>query len=226
MNSSDHLLTKRRVTISNSRYGTTDWDDLWRRLYLHAAKLTSGINAVIDCGVSADDLVQETLEKFLRSPNGLGWRESKGSLPVFLGKVLQNSFIDHIRREGKIIRPDAEAGDASLPTAYKPALTDDLAFQALQNRLLALIKGRKDEQELADFILAASMTTSEGKLNQQFADLLSVDEGEVINRRNKLLRITGVKKLREEIRNGREGNKGLHKRDRPTAGGSPPGGRQ
>ena len=156
--------------------------------------------------------------KFLQSPNGLGWRESKGSLPVFLGRVLENCFIDHIRREKKIVRPDTSEDESTQPTANQPTLTDDLVLKEFQDRLLALVRGRKDEQELADFILAGSLTTSDGKVNQQMADLLGKDEKEVVSRRNRVLRIVGSKELREEFRDGRERNKSSNNSDRPIAG--------
>jgi DNA-directed RNA polymerase specialized sigma24 family protein len=192
------------VAISNNRYESVQWEDLWRRLYLHAVKLTRGINMVIDCGVSADDLVEETLMKFWRSPNGLGWRESKGPLHTFLGKVLENGFIDHIRREKKIVRPETEPNGPAKRADHQAHLMEELALQEFQSQLLRLIKGRKDEAQLAEFILAASMTTNEGKVNQQLAELLKTDEEDVVNRRNRLFRVTGVKELREEFSDGRE----------------------
>lgn len=195
------------MTIPKNRYESIDWADLWRRLFLHAVKLTGGLNTVIDCGVSADDLVAETMNKFLQSPNGLGWRESKGSLPVFLGAILENCFIDHVRREKKVARPEPNADDPAQLIQTQPKLIEDAALQEFQNRLLALAKGREDEQELQDFIVAASMTTSEGKVNQQLADLLGVDEAEVVNRRKRLWRIVGVTELYEEFRHGRKTNK-------------------
>lgn len=211
MSDGDDLPACWRVAIPKSRYESVDWADLWRRLYLHAVKLTRGINTVIDCGVSADDLVEETLMKFWQSPNGLGWRESRGPLHVFLGRILKNSFIDHIRREKRVVRPEPEVG---APTQQiGPHLTEDLALKAFQSGLLRLVKGRNDEQELADFILAAPLTTSDGKVNQQLADLVKTDEEGVVSRRNRLLRVAGVKELREGFRDGREGNKGSDKSD-------------
>lgn len=156
--------------------------------------------------------------KFWRSPNGLGWRASEGPLHVFLGRVLENSFIDHIRREKKIVRPEPEASAPSEQAGYHPHLSEDLALKAFQTGLLELVKGRPDEQELGDFILAASLTTSDGKVNQQLADLLITDEKDVISRRNRVLRVAGVKELREGFRDGRERNKGSNKSDRPTVG--------
>jgi DNA-directed RNA polymerase specialized sigma24 family protein len=206
-----------RVAISKNRYESVQWEDLWRRLYLHAVKLTRGMNTVIDCGVSADDLVAETLMKFWQSPNGLGWRENKGPLHAFLGKVLENGFIDHIRREKKVVRPEGELSGPTKRVDHQPYLTERLALEEFQNRLLALVKGRKDERELSEFILAASMTTNEGKVNQQLAELLKTNEEDVVNRRNRLLRVAGVKELREGFRDGREGNQSADKSDRPVA---------
>lgn len=176
------------------------------------------MNTVIDCGVSADDLVEETLLKFWRSPNGLGWRESKGPLHVFLGRALENSFIDHIRRDKKILKRDANPDVQVEQAGQHLHLTEDLALKIFQAELLKLVKGRKDEQELADFILAGSLTTSDGKVNQQMADLLTTDENDVISRRSRLLRVAGVKELREAFRDGRERSKGSDKGNRPTAG--------
>jgi DNA-directed RNA polymerase specialized sigma24 family protein len=204
------------VGIAKNRYESVQWGDLWRRLYLHAVKLTRGMNTVIDCGVSAEDLVEETLMKFWKSPNGLGWRENKGPLHIFLGKILENGFIDHIRREKKIVRPEPELSGAAKRIDPQPDLADDLALEEFQGRLLSLIKGRKDERELAEFVLAASMTTGEGKVNQQLAELLKTNEEDVVNRRNRLLRVAGVKELREEFRDGREGNQSSDKSGRPT----------
>jgi DNA-directed RNA polymerase specialized sigma24 family protein len=173
-------------------------------LYLYAAVLTGGTSVVMHCGLSAEDLATETLNKYLLSPNGLGWRESKGSLTAFLGTVLRNRFIDHLRRQKEVARTE-DASDESPPrTENARNLDDDIAARELTDRLLDLVKGRKDEQELRDFIHAGSMISEGGKVNQQLADLLGVDEGEVVNRRKKLWRVAGVKELYEEFRHERK----------------------
>jgi DNA-directed RNA polymerase specialized sigma24 family protein len=167
------------------------------------------MNIVIDCGVSADDLASETLEKFLASPNGLGWKKSKGPLVVFLRSVLHNVFLDHLRREAKVVKPDC----AEVPlggTSPSRATEEEVAVEILKQSLLKLIAGRDDEKELEEFILAASMTTAEGKVNQQLAELLRVEVREVINRRDRLLRVARVKELHEEHRNGRKTDKSIH----------------
>jgi len=64
---------------------------------LWPAGLTRDQPEVFDA-VSADDLVNETVLEFLRSPNALGWVPARGKLETFLCAVLRNRFIDHLRR--------------------------------------------------------------------------------------------------------------------------------
>ncbi len=181
-------------------------DDLWRRLYLYACVLTGGAKAVMHCGLSADDLATETLNKCLLSPNGLGWRASKGTLVAYLGTILRNRFIDYLRKEREV---SGEEGDASEPgpaagNSKRP--DDELVGQELTERLLERIKGHKDEGELRDFIVASGKISVGGKVNQQLADLLGVGEGEVVNRRKKLMRVAGIEELYKDFGHGRKTN--------------------
>jgi hypothetical protein len=179
-------------------------DDLWRRLYLYAAVLTGGTGVVMHCGLSAEDLATEALNKYLLSPNGLGWRESKGSLTAFLGTVLRNRFIDHLRRQREVACAEDDSDESPSQTKSANNLDDGIAVRELTDRLLDLVKGRGDEADLRDFIHAGSMISEGGKVNQQLADLLGVGEGEVVNRRKKLWRVAGVKELYEGFRHGRK----------------------
>jgi DNA-directed RNA polymerase specialized sigma24 family protein len=192
------------VAIAPNRYQEIDWESLYKRLFLRAVALVGGADLVIDCGVSAEDLVNETLEEFFGSPDGLGWKARKGKIETFLGRVLYYKFIDHVRRDRKVA-PQVDAADSGTSDA---ALEEKAQMDELQRMLIQQIKGRKDEHELEEFILAARMTTSEGKVNQQLADLLATDTDEVINRRKKLLRITGVREIHEQRRQGRKVGEG------------------
>ena len=158
------------------------------------------------CGLSAEDLATETLDKYLLSPNGLGWRESKGSLASYLGTILRNRFIDHLRREKKLVPTEDDSDESPPRIEIVKSPDDDIAAGELAGRLRERVEGRKDEQELRDFIDASSMISAGGKVNQQLAELLGVDEGEVVNRRKKLWRVAGVKEVFEEFRNGRKSN--------------------
>src|ERR1700680_2954962 len=95
----------------------------------------------------------------------------KGRSTSSWGGSWKTASIDHIRREKKIVRPDSEAGAPAEQAGYHPHLTEDLALKTFETGLLKLVKGRQDEQELGDFILAASLTTSDGKVNEQLAEV-------------------------------------------------------
>ena len=179
-------------------------DDVWRRLYLYARVLIGGANTVMHCGLSAEDLASEALNKYLLSPNGLGWRESKGTLVAFLATVMRNRFIDYLRKEREVSRTEDDSNQPRAIAAFPEKPDDKIAGRELRDRLLELIRGHKDEGELRDFIAASGKISGHGKVNQQLADLLGVGEGEVVNRRKKLIRLAGVKELYEDFGHGRK----------------------
>lgn len=205
------------MLIHRSRYYSVDWQDLWRRLRLYACVLTGGMNVVVDCGISADDLVAETMDKFLSSPNSLAWRPSKGSLPTFLGVVMKNIFLDHMRRDAKVMKPDSEGEQIDPVAAASARLYEEAVAEELQSKLVALVKGTKWERELEELILGGWTITGAGKVNQQLAEDLNITVGEVVNRRKRLWRVAGVRELREEYKNGRQKNKVDHKGHRAAS---------
>lgn len=156
------------------------------------------------CGLSAEDLATETFNKYLLSPNGLGWRESKGSLIAFLGTVLRNRFIDHLRHQKReASRTDDDSDGIPVRTTI-PKIHEDIAAGELAERILDLAKGHKNEKELRDFVQASTKISENGKVNQQLAEQLKIPEEEVVNLRKMLLRVTGVKELYKEFRHGRK----------------------
>jgi RNA polymerase sigma factor (sigma-70 family) len=156
------------------------------------------------CGLSAEDLASEALNKYLLSPNGLGWRESKGTLVAFLATIMRNRFIDYLRKEREVSRTEDDSNQPRAIAAFPEKPDDKIAGRELRDRLLELIRGHKDEGELRDFIEASGKISGHGKVNQQLADLLGVGEGEVVNRRKKLIRVAGVKELYEDFGHGRK----------------------
>ena len=164
-----------------------DWPKLWDILYSYALRLVGGAFIVLDHGISAEDLVDETLLEFWVSSNRLGWKAGKGKLSVFLKRRLRWRFIDRLRSapvsislEGVV---DQKAGN---PDPYESA-----AFQLLRDHLLERIRGHPDEERLNEFIMASSMVGHGGsKINQQIADLMLTDTSEVVNLRKKLQRLT------------------------------------
>lgn len=165
---------------------------LYKSLYVHAVGLVGGVGLVIDVGIGPKDLVSETFEEFFSSPTRLGWHPDKGPLQPFLKQVLRNNFLDHKRRDGKVLVPmKSELLSTSPSNAADPEAQGEAALMAAQLR--ELIKGRKDENELADFITASEVLGEDcrlSKINQQMADLLGVSAREVVNRRKRLMSAT------------------------------------
>ena len=99
-------------------YGDVDWERLLKQLHSNAVFLAGGASATFDCGVSAEDLVNETLGAFFADPNALGWKPKKGKLETFLGKVLKNKFIDHVRRDEHVA---GSFDDEQFREGWRPA---------------------------------------------------------------------------------------------------------
>jgi DNA-directed RNA polymerase specialized sigma24 family protein len=160
------------------------------------------------CGLSPEDLASEILNKYLLSPNALGWRKEKGSLATFLGAVLHNKLIDYLRCEKALLPADDDPDGVTHPASTAGELNERILATELTGKLLNLIKGHKHEQRLCDFIHASQKITVGGKANQQLAEIMRVDEGEVINCRKMLLRVAGVKELYEDVGHGRKRDQG------------------
>jgi len=171
---------------SSEQLSQIDWPNLWSSLYSYALKLVGGVCVVLNHGISAEDLVEETLLEFFASSNRLGWKADKGKLSVFLKTRLRWRLIDQIRSAPALIDlkevNDQKAGN---PDPYGSAV-----FQMLRDRLMERTRGHPDEDRLNEFILAASMIGHGGsKINQQIADLMLTEVSEVVNLRKKLQRL-------------------------------------
>src|SRR5579862_3852391 len=105
------VLTETRSTAAKSPGWAEqiNWERLYKVLRLTAKWATSGAPPSFDCGVSAEDIVGQTLTEFWCSPKKLGWKppksghfspvETQKSLEVFLIVVVKRRAIDHLRRE-------------------------------------------------------------------------------------------------------------------------------
>ena len=52
-----------------------------------------------DGGFDYEDMLGEVFKEFLESPDGLGWKESKGRIEAFLGTILHNKIVEHFGGE-------------------------------------------------------------------------------------------------------------------------------
>lgn len=147
-----------------------------------------------DGGFDYEDVVGEVFKEFLESPDGLGWKESKGRIEAYLGKILHNKIVDHLRRQkhhGGPLEDDnltASPGSKSGPQSAAPA---DAKGDCTE-RLYMLVG---DDAPLRDLIAAAEMTSGGPNVNQELGDILGKTPHQVSKLKDRLLRKEGVREL-------------------------------
>jgi len=175
-----------------SRFDQVDWGRLDKVLRVAADFAVRGAPQCFDCGVSAEDLVNEVIEAFFADPNALGWRPSKGNLENFLVGVLQNKAKDHLRRE-RFVAGSLDDQDRKLPEpAARANFAEELAFRQVQERLYALVG---DDRELRDLIAATGLTSGRYNVNQELGEILGKTPREIVNLKRRLLNVPGVREL-------------------------------
>ena len=174
------------------RFENLNWDRLWKVLRLTAERCTRDGSRTFDCGVSADDLVEETLLAFWESPDALGWKQAKGSLEAFLAGVLQKKAIDHFRRQ-KFVAGSTSDADGPYATVRAPD-TVELDAQAMSHwrALERLVTGHRD---LEDLVAAAQMRPGGPNVNQEIGELMGKTPAQVSKLKIKLLAVPGVEEL-------------------------------
>ncbi len=168
----------RSVTTDDNLFARIPWLDVYRRLRAMAVWLTHDQSVVFDA-VSADDLINETLLDFLRSPDGLGWTPSRGKFETFLCTVLRNKFIDHVRRHRR------NAGPLEDPDLFAVQPDRQLEQQEGIEQVMQCVRGRKDLEET---VIAICHSTGEGCQNQEVAADLRITVPEVVNRKKRIRR--------------------------------------
>ncbi|MGA9768373.1 MAG: sigma factor [Blastocatellia bacterium] len=162
--------------------------------------LTEGQPAVFDCGISAEDLVTETLEQFFESPNRLNWKPSKSKLGTFLCMILERRFIDHLRRQkfvaGSLDEEETHRAFAEQPSGA-PNPYQQMEYKDFADLMRAEVKGH---QELKDLITASEMIHDETKVNEQLAEIMGIPKAKVMNLKKQLVRNRGIKDLYEQRR--------------------------
>jgi len=193
----DSQETKKEGGRTARRFEGVDWDRIDKVLRVAADFAVRGAPDSFDCGVSAGDLVSETVTAFLADPNGLGWKPSKGMLEKFLVGVLKNKAKDHLRRD-KFVGGSLNDEERRLPEpADGGSFADEVAFKHVQERLYSLVG---DDRELRDLIAAVEFISSSHNVNQQLGEVLGKTPKEVVNLKRRLLNVPGVKELYGERR--------------------------
>lgn len=143
-----------------------------------------------DVGFDHEDCAGEVFAEFFASPDGLGWRESKGAIEAFLGRILHNKIVDHLRRQkhlGGSIEDDNQAGtNAGRRAAPERAKSD------FTRKLYELVG---DDAALRDLIAAAEMTSGDHNVNQELGGIMGKTPHQVSKLKDRLLKKEGVREL-------------------------------
>jgi DNA-directed RNA polymerase specialized sigma24 family protein len=175
------------------RWDEIDWDRLYKILRVAAASATAGAPPTFDLGVSAEDLVQETLRAFCSSSNGLGWNPDRGPIEKFLVSVMWNKARTHLRRQKKVGGSlDDTASAPPRSTVIGPKIAATVQFEDLREKLYATVNG---EADLKDLIAATDLTTGAHNVNQELAEILGKTPREVVNMKRRLLNNPEARKL-------------------------------
>lgn len=183
-----------RWATSVNRFKDQDWKRLYQVLLILANCARRRYNAAetFDGGQDCEDVVVEVLATFFSSPDGLGWKESKGKLETYLGAVVRNKLVDRLRRQkhvaGSLDDPDYSA-PAKLPAGPS---APERAKPDIKVALYDLVKG---DRELEDLIAAAELVDGGPNVNQELGQILNRTPRQVSKLKERLLATDGVKEL-------------------------------
>jgi DNA-directed RNA polymerase specialized sigma24 family protein len=147
-----------------------------------------------DGGFDYEDVLGEVWEKFFDSPDGLGWKESQGRIEAFLGKILHNKIVDHLRRQKHVGGP-LDDGNAAAAPGSKASSTGHAPEHATVDFTAKLYTLVGDDAPLKDLIAAAEMTTGSHNVNQELGDILEKTPHQVSKLKDRLLNKEGVREL-------------------------------
>jgi hypothetical protein len=185
--SNTSVVGRREGIDAVSKFGSVDWERLWKILMVAALRVTSGF--AVD-SKTADDLVQETLLAYWQSPDG--WKSAKGPLEAYLVGILYHKATDSFRRQ-KFIAGSVNDPEGPYTTVRAPDLVEHDARVASHWRALErLVAGRKD---LEDLVTAAQIRTGGPHVNNEIGELMGKTPPQVAKLKIKLVAVPGVKEL-------------------------------
>jgi len=176
--------TRKEAAFSTvDRLENVNWERLWKLLWLTAKGITR------DSAVS-DDLAQETLLAFWKSPDG--WEQAKGRLEGYLVGILRKKAIDHFRAQKRIA---GSLSDPEGPYATVRALDTTEQDAQTESRWRALGRLVAGNADLENLVTAAQIRPGGPNVNQEIGELMGKSPSQVAKLKIKLLAVPGVKEL-------------------------------
>jgi DNA-directed RNA polymerase specialized sigma24 family protein len=179
-----------------NRFQNIDFVRVYKVLSLRAMGIVRryGGSDTFDGGLDYEDVLGEVFKEFLESPDGLGWKESKGRIEAFLGTILHNKIVDHLRRQKHHGGPLEDDNPAAAPRSENGPQSGSPAHakRDFTERLYMLVG---DDEPLRDLIAAAEMTSGGPNVNQELGDILGKTPHQVSKLKDRLLKKEGVREL-------------------------------
>jgi len=179
-----------------NRFQNVDFVRAYKILSLRAMAIVRhyGGPDTFDGGFDYEDILGEVFQEFFNSPDGLGWKGSKGSIEAFLGKVLHNKVVDHLRRQKHLGGPLDDDSRTPAP-ASKDSPAGGAPARAKTDFTAKLYTLVGDDGPLKDLIAAAEMTSGSHNVNQELGEILDKTPHQVSKLKDRLLRKEGVREL-------------------------------
>jgi DNA-directed RNA polymerase specialized sigma24 family protein len=179
-----------------NHFRNIDWPRVYKVLLVKAANIVRHYRGsdTFDGGFDYEDIVGQVCKEFFDSPDGLGWKESKGKIETYLGRVVHNKVVDHLRRQ-KHVAGSLDDDSRTVVLAQKSNTATAAPERAridLKSELYALVG---DDAGLKDLIAAAELTTGSHNVNQALGEILNKTPRQVSKLKERLLEKKGVKEL-------------------------------
>jgi len=147
-----------------------------------------------DGGFDYKDVLGDVLKEFFDS-DASGWKESKGSLEAFLGKILHNRIVDHLRRQKHVAGSLDEADYSAAKHDGAKGVHGKAPERARVDLASKLYELVGDDTALKDLVTAAQMTSGTHNMNQEMGEILDKTPHQISKLKDRLLKKEGVREL-------------------------------
>jgi DNA-directed RNA polymerase specialized sigma24 family protein len=180
-----------------NRFQNTDFERLYKVLSLRAMGIVRyyGGADTFDVGFDYKDVLGDVFKDFFESGDGLGWKESKGSLDAYLGKILHNKIVDHLRRQKHVAGSLDDDQRQAAPSDGKKGAFGRAPERAKVDTKSKLYELAGDDASLKDLIAAAELTSGSHNVNQELGEALDKTPHQVSKLKDRLLKKEGVREL-------------------------------
>ena len=179
-----------------NRFQNIDFERLYKILSLRAIGIVRHYGGVdtFDGGFDHHDVVGDVFKDFFESCDGLGWKESKGTIDAYLGAILHNKIVDHLRRQKHVAGSLNDAQHLVLADSKQRVFSKGPEREKLdiKSKLYELVG---DDASLKDLIAAAELTSGGHNVNQELGEILDKTPHQISKLKDRLLKKEGVRDL-------------------------------